>query len=443
MKNFKRIVAIILTAILAICVLPSEFAEAKASKVPAKPTIKVKATKDNTIKVTISKTKNADAYKIYYGRTDDPLGGYYETYLYKNGKKARSLTISNLEAGKYKVFVVPYTEGYYNDSGRYIYGIYGYVSKTKTVKVKNSTKADNKANNVTTPIDLSVLSGLQIGDTFKFGSYEQDNNLKNGKEAIEWIVLRNSNNELFAVSKYALDTKPYNETCGDVTWETCTLRKWLNKDFYNEAFNKSEQKLIKTVTVKNSDHPHYGTEGGNDTQDKIFLLSMDEVQNAQLFVSNYRDDDDACKMCTPTEYTVAKGIEYRYEYSAESRDGTSVGLGEKVCAWLLRSPGDHPYRVEWVHAGGDLDDDLPADGKTKDIMAIVDGRKDDESSNSYLGNSDDINEEIKDMKKRIKENLLDSGEKNVDSLIDDAVFRVIYDDLSAGVRPALVINLNP
>ena len=124
-----------------------------------------------------------------------------------------------------------------------------------------------------------------------FGSYEQDGNIKNGKEPIEWEVLGKDKNGILVASRYILDCQPYNKKGTDGTWKTCTLRKWLNKKFYKNAFNTKEQKNINTVNVKNGDNLYYNTEGGMNTKDKLFCLSVDEIMNHyscdKYFDSNY------------------------------------------------------------------------------------------------------------------------------------------------------------
>ena len=125
----------------------------------------------------------------------------------------------------------------------------------------------------------------QVGDCLVFGTYEQDNNVSNGKETIEWIVLTKEDGKLFVISKYALAKKPYNNSLLDVTWETCTLRNWLNTDFYNEAFDIKEQAAIQTVTVPEDSYPTYSTTSGKATQDKIFILSASEADS--YFTSSY------------------------------------------------------------------------------------------------------------------------------------------------------------
>ena len=72
-----------------------------------------------------------------------------------------------------------------------------------------------------------------------FGAYEQDNNLKNGKEPIEWLVLDvdEDDDKVLLLSRYALENKLYHNTKEAVCWATCDLRAWLNSEFLNAAFS--------------------------------------------------------------------------------------------------------------------------------------------------------------------------------------------------------------
>lgn len=144
---------------------------------------------------------------------------------------------------------------------------------------RTPAKTPEKTPTPTPTLTLSPLTDgtVQVGGTVYFGSYEQDNHLENGKELIEWIVLDKQGDKAFLLSRYALDTQPYNTTKTDVTWETCTLRTWLNTTFYQAAFTESQQQSILTTLVENPDNPRNGRDGGNDTMDKVFLLSIPET----------------------------------------------------------------------------------------------------------------------------------------------------------------------
>ena len=98
---------------------------------------------------------------------------------------------------------------------------------------------------------------------------------KNG-DAIEWIVLEKNSNKALLLSKYLIDGNVYNNEIVDITWENCTCRKWLNSDFMNQIFNKKEQNSILVTDVINNDNAEYGSNGGNNTKDKLFFLSLDE-----------------------------------------------------------------------------------------------------------------------------------------------------------------------
>lgn len=138
----------------------------------------------------------------------------------------------------------------------------------------------------------------RIGDYMILGSYEQDNNMENGKEDIEWQVLEKEGTRFFVVSRYALDVKPYHSTEEPITWADCSLRQWLNNDFLNSAFNSTEQDKILWTQVKNNDNMEYKTNGGRDTEDRVFLLSLDEVnryfseeKERQCIVTTYANED--------------------------------------------------------------------------------------------------------------------------------------------------------
>lgn len=157
-----------------------------------------------------------------------------------------------------------------------------------------------------------------MGDTYTFGSYEQDNNNSNGKEAIKWKVIAKEGTKILVISKYALDCQKYNTSyTTSVTWETCMLRKWLNNEFLSSAFFEGEQAMIPSVTVPADENPHYSTNPGNATQDKVFLLSITEA--------NKYFSPDSARQCKTMEYAVANGVW-----------GSDTGN----CWWWLRSPGD-------------------------------------------------------------------------------------------------------
>lgn len=167
-----------------------------------------------------------------------------------------------------------------------------------------------------------------VGSIIKFGKYEQDNDTSNGKEDIEWLVLAKENSNVLLISKKALDCKPYHSSYDSISWEECSLRRWLNDTFVNEAFTPEEQEKILTTNVTADANPVYDKYAGNDTKDKVFLLSIQEV--------NKYFDNDSERVCEATDYAVANGA---YVY-----DGSN-------CWWWLRSPGNNHNRAAGVDGG--------------------------------------------------------------------------------------------
>ena len=176
-----------------------------------------------------------------------------------------------------------------------------------------------------------LLAQFEVGKIVSFGSYEQDDNTSNGKEAIEWIVLANDGHMATMISRYALDCVPYNTSKASVTWMTCSLRKWLNSTFLNTAFTQDEQEWLQTVTVTADKNPEYSTEPGRVTLDKVYLLSIPEVNK---YISL-----DKARICVPTAYAKAQGV---YTKSG-------------VCWWWLRSPGGGSNCAARVDVDGSVD----------------------------------------------------------------------------------------
>ena len=169
-----------------------------------------------------------------------------------------------------------------------------------------------------------VWRAIQKGFIVKYGVYRQSDST--AKTPIEWIVLAKENDKAFLISRYALDVQPYNVEKASVTWETCTLRKWLNSEFINAAFTAEEQKKIQETTVTADKNPKYDTDPGRDTTDKIFLLSINEVNQ---YLTSKGD-----RICAPTAYAKSQGA---------------------WSSWRLRSPGSRRNSTTFVNSKGDVD----------------------------------------------------------------------------------------
>ena len=169
---------------------------------------------------------------------------------------------------------------------------------------------------------------------FKLGRYSQS---INGEEkSIEWIVLAREGRRVLAISKYALMTWPYTFTIDplklimEATWETCMLRSCLNREFLDAVFNKEEQSWIINSIVTADENPksNHGTSPGNNTIDKVFLLSITEA--------NKYFSSDSERKCQGTEYCCKDAKKYI----------------DMNCSWWLRSPGYDNYRAAYVSSKG-------------------------------------------------------------------------------------------
>ena len=173
-------------------------------------------------------------------------------------------------------------------------------------------------------------------------------------EPIKWRVLNKDNNDVFLLSDIALDDQRYNEKWATITWEKSSMRSWINgykasenqpeidysnKNFIDTAFSTAQKNAIKTTKVENRNNIHYGSagQGGNDTSDKIFLLSEREVYNTDDakkygFVLDGEVYDEA-RRCKCSTYAYAMGT-WRNVEDSEYNGNT---------LWFLRSPGGSGY----------------------------------------------------------------------------------------------------
>ncbi len=205
----------------------------------------------------------------------------------------------------------------------------------KDISYKDSKE---KCADIKTKYNQILMRKAAVRDKITFGTYEQDNVTSNGTEDIEWLVLAKENNKILVISDKALDSQPYNEKRQSITWEQCSLRKWLNDSFLNAAFSEEERALIQNTTVSADKNPSYNTSPGNATTDKVFLLSINEAKK-------YFNSNDARK-CAPTAYAKAQG--------ANTNNTNKTPSGADACWWWLRSPGNYQNYAAHVLSDGSV-----------------------------------------------------------------------------------------
>ncbi len=206
-------------------------------------------------------------------------------------------------------------------------------------------------------------SGVSTWDCIYFGNYWQNDTNVDGtadkndaKQSIKWRVLSVDGDDAFIIADQNLDAKAYNETYTEVTWENSTIRSWLNgygmlvnKDkksfvsdnFLDNAFSVAEQGVIKPAYVVNEDNKDYGTDGGNNTWDKVYLLAVSEVSNTSYGFDGKYNTFSKTREATNTEYAKQCG-------AWSSANSLYLGNGP----WMLRTPGGSAYSVSRVDDDG-------------------------------------------------------------------------------------------
>lgn len=178
----------------------------------------------------------------------------------------------------------------------------------------------------------AVYADKRVGERFEFGRCPQgvDGEVK----PIVWRVLQREVNpvirrvlkrakdHLLVIAEQGLDSRPYNERFGGVTWAACSLRRWLNDEFYLQSFSEEERGLILRTRIANN--------AGPDTEDRVFLLSVKEAES--LF------SDDTDRRTVPTDWTVKNGVSWD--------DDTGC------CWWWLRSRGCNHLHASDVDTEG-------------------------------------------------------------------------------------------
>lgn len=191
-------------------------------------------------------------------------------------------------------------------------------------KKQKNTANTSTGRNTTTAMSASTYSGsVRVGSHITFGSYEQDGNVGNGVEPIEWQVLDISGDRALVISYYGLFNAKYTAHSKGQTWDTCDLRATLNSSFYYESFTPAERDAIFLTHVTNNtaeeDPSARSKRGqGNDTDDYVFILSHGEI--VQYLPTQ---NDRVAPICVKAKNKGLSGIE--------------PVLGMRTCNYWLRN----------------------------------------------------------------------------------------------------------
>lgn len=149
-----------------------------------------------------------------------------------------------------------------------------------------------------------------------------------------WRVLDVQGDKALLITEDIIELHPYHSERVAITWETCALRAYLNGEFFGK-FSAQEQAVICDTSSVNADNQWYRINGGNNTTDKVFLLSIEEVVR-------YFGDSGLLKKQPEGSWWIDDNFNIN-RVAMYSND---------VSWWLLRSPGNYPNNAAFVHKDG-------------------------------------------------------------------------------------------
>jgi hypothetical protein len=165
-----------------------------------------------------------------------------------------------------------------------------------------------------------------------------------GKRQVEfggytWRVLNVEENTALSITESISDVRPYHDEYIQTTWEMSTLREYLNGSFYN-TFSAGDKDQILTTHLVNASSTIHGYPGGKDTEDNVFLLSVDEAN--KYFGS---DEDRLARIPVQVLGKLVQVLQQDYGYAGNEVVRFLAGLNDidNVLVWWLRSPSDEGY----------------------------------------------------------------------------------------------------
>ncbi len=171
---------------------------------------------------------------------------------------------------------------------------------------------------------------MQAGDKIRFGEYD-------------WRVLTAEDDKVLIITDKIIEHRSYHSKYVDITWAECSLREYLNTEFYDRFFEAEKAKIVPVIN-KNPDNPWFHTIGGEDTEDKVFILSLEEL---------------ACKYFGDSSsllYNPRKNQRYWYERKDANNDKRSAELWNREQRWWywIRTPGRFSIKAVYVFPDGNI-----------------------------------------------------------------------------------------
>ncbi|MBQ9155256.1 MAG: hypothetical protein IJ137_00580 [Eubacterium sp.] len=181
----------------------------------------------------------------------------------------------------------------------------------------------------------SLGKAVSKGDIITLGTWSSGSGLFGKKEEIQWQVLKVKDGKALCISRYAIASMPFQDETSEVDpkdsrWENCTLRRWLNEDFFQKAFSGEEAGYIVNASVPAEENEDYHSDAGKDTVDHVFLLSIGEARTC------FASDEE-------------RKLEPAPDRKKTSSEEELTGI------WWLRSPGRNDHTGSLVMSDGFVD----------------------------------------------------------------------------------------
>lgn len=184
---------------------------------------------------------------------------------------------------------------------------------------------------------------MKIGNKINFGEYE-------------WRILEVQQDKILIVTEEIIEQRDYHNKAIDITWKDSELRKYLNNDFYNRFSQDDKSRIVKVIN-KNPNNNWYNSYGGEDTTDKIFLLSLDEVVRKYFGDSGNLLDNPA------------QNQKYWFQRKDINNEKRRAILCNSLWWWWLRTPGKNNRFAVYVHGDGNIG--IQGNGISKRNVKII------------------------------------------------------------------------
>lgn len=169
---------------------------------------------------------------------------------------------------------------------------------------------------------------MNIGNIIDFGDYK-------------WKIMDIQEDKILILTDKIIEQRDYHDKKVEITWEYSEIRSFLNNEFF-ERFNTSDKKRILSTLNKNAGNPWYASFGGNDTVDKVFLLSLDEVVRSYFGDSSRLLDNPK------------KNQRYWFERKDENNIKRRAQFMDSSWWWWTRTPGKNNKVSTYIHGDGNI-----------------------------------------------------------------------------------------